>query len=100
MSCGVMSIIDFVMLIWGSVVVFGAWATWTDDLAKYNANMEELNYCQYQPMITAFSILLIMWIMIPVMIALMIALSCLTCCGVCCVALCCACFNPPNTESA
>merc|ERR1711997_119648 len=74
-------------------VEFGAWATWTDDLAKYNDNMEELNYCKYQPMIFAFSILLIKWIMIPVMIAL-------TCCCVCCGAMCCACFKPVNTESA
>ena len=62
MSSGVMTIIDFVMLIWGSVVVFGAWATWTDDLPTYNANMDELNYCKYQPMIFAFSILLIKWV--------------------------------------
>ena len=62
MSSGVMSIIDFVMLIWGSVVVFGAWATWTDDLEEYNSNMDELNYCKYQPMIFAFSILLIKWV--------------------------------------
>ena len=27
MSSGVMTLVDFVMLIWGSVVVFGAWAT-------------------------------------------------------------------------
>merc|ERR1712183_488314 len=92
-SSGVMTIIDFVMLIWGSVVVFGAWATWTDDLPTYTANMEEMNYCKYQPMIFAFSILLIKWIMIPVMLAI-------TCCCVCCSAMCCACFKPATTESA
>ena len=58
-SSGVMTIVDLVMLIWGSVVVFGAWATWTDDLDKYTANMDGLNYCKYQPMLFAFSILLI-----------------------------------------
>ena len=62
MSSGVMTIIDFVMLIWGSVVVFGAWATWTDDLDEYNSNKDELNYCKYNPMIFAFSILLIKWV--------------------------------------
>ena len=62
MSSGVMTIIDFVMLIWGSVVVFGAWATWTDNLEEYKADMENLNYCEYQPMIFAFSILLIKWV--------------------------------------
>merc|ERR1712061_931274 len=93
MSSGVMTIIDFVMLIWGSVVVFGAWATWTDDLDQYKADMDTLNYCEYQPMIFAFVILLIKWIMIPLAIAL-------TCCCVCCGAMCCACFKPANTESA
>jgi len=93
MSSGVMTIIDFVMLIWGSVVVFGAWATWTDDLEKYNADKDGLNYCVYNPMMFAFVILLIKWIMIPLAIAL-------TCCCVCCGAMCCACFKPANTESA
>jgi len=93
MSSGVMTIIDFVMLIWGSVVVFGAWATWTDDLEKYNADKDGLNYCEYNPMMFAFVILLIKWIMIPLAIAL-------TCCCVCCGAMCCACFKPANTESA
>ena len=62
MSSGVMTIIDFVMLIWGSVVVFGAWATWTDDLEKYNADKDGLNYCEYNPMMFAFVILLIKWV--------------------------------------
>ena len=57
-----MIIVQLVMLIWGSVVVFGAWATWTDDLDAYKANMDTLNYCEYQPMIFAFSILLIKWV--------------------------------------
>ena len=62
MSSGVMTLVDFVMLIWGSVVVFGAWATWTDDYAEYNDNLDELNYCRYQPMVFAFSILLVKWV--------------------------------------
>merc|ERR1711974_73198 len=93
MSSGVMTIVDFVMLIWGSVVVFGAWANWTDDWEKYSGDKEAMNFCEYQPMIFAFSILLIKWIMIPVMIAI-------TCCCVCCGAMCCACFKPVNTEAA
>ena len=62
MSSGVMTLIDFVMLIWGSVVVFGAWATWTDDYEEFNANQEEMNYCRYNPMVFAFTILLIKWV--------------------------------------
>merc|ERR1711936_49879 len=43
----------------------------------------ELNYCMYTPMMTAFVLLLIKWVMIPVMIAL-------TCCCACFSAMCCA----------
>merc|ERR1712141_506263 len=93
MSILVMLLIEIAMLIWGSVVVFGAWATWTDDYAEFNANPDEMNYCRYQPMVFAFSILLVKWILIPVMIAI-------TCCCVCCGAMCCACFKPANTETA
>jgi len=89
MSSGVMTIVDFVMLIWGSVVVFGAWANWTDDWEKYSGDKEAMNFCEYQPMMTAFVLLLIKWIMIPLAIVL-------TCC---CACLCCACMKP-NTESA
>merc|ERR1739844_514347 len=86
MSSGVMTLVDFVMLIWGSVVVFGAWATWTDnwDAAQQDS---ELNYCMYTPMMTAFVLLLIKWVMIPVMIAL-------TCCCACLSAMCCASCAP------
>ena len=44
------------------MVVFGAWATWTDDLVKYNADKDGLNYCEYNPMMFAFVILLIKWV--------------------------------------
>merc|ERR1711936_810085 len=91
MSSGVMTIVDFVMLIWGSVVVFGAWANWTDewDVAQQDA---EKNYCMYTPMMTAFVLLLIKWVMIPVMIAI-------TCCCACFTAMCCA-SCAPSSETA
>ena len=62
MSSGVMTLVDFVMLIWGSVVVFGAWSTWTYDYNEYKEDMDEKNYCMYQPMMTAFVLLLIKWV--------------------------------------
>ena len=62
MSSGVMTIVDFVMLIWGSVVVFGAWATWTADWNEYQQDPEGLNYCAYNPMMTAFVLLLLKWV--------------------------------------
>ena len=57
----IMIIVDFAMIIWGSVVVFGAWANWTDDLDKYN-NDDKYNYCKYTPMVFAFSTLITHWV--------------------------------------
>ena len=61
-ASGVMGIVDFAMLIWGSVVVFGAWATWTDDFETYKGNPEELNFCENTPMMAAFIILILKWV--------------------------------------
>merc|ERR1719270_1591100 len=46
-STGAMSIVEFAMMIWGSVVVFGAWSTWTDDYDEYIADVDNKNYCAY-----------------------------------------------------
>ena len=66
LCCGsavlVMQILDFAMIIWGSVVVFGAWANWTDDFNVYKADPEELNFCAHTPMMTAFVILILKWV--------------------------------------
>ena len=66
LCCGsavlVMQILDFAMIIWGSVVVFGAWANWTDDFNAYKADPEELNFCAHTPMMTAFVILILKWV--------------------------------------
>lgn len=82
MSTGIMSVVDFAMLIWGSVVVFGAWANWTDDYNEYIASGDEKNFCEYTPMMTAFVILILKWVLIPCMIVL----TC--CCACCCCAMC------------
>ena len=60
-SVFVMQILDFVMVIWGSV---GAWANWTDDFDAYKANPEELNFCAHTPMMTAFVILILKWVFV------------------------------------
>ena len=65
-ASGVMGIVDFAMLIWGSVVVFGAWANWTDDFEEYKTNPEELNFCHNTPMMTAFVILILKWVRVYV----------------------------------
>ena len=46
----------------GSVVVFGAWSTWTDDYDEYIADVDNKNYCAYTPMMTAFVILILKWV--------------------------------------
>ena len=51
-SCA-MTIVDFAMLIRGSIVVFGAWANWTDEFEAYKAKPGELNFCAHTPMMTA-----------------------------------------------
>ena len=63
-SSGVLTIVDFAMLIWGSIVVFGAWANWTDDFDAYKANPKELNFCEHTPMMTAFVFLILDWVQI------------------------------------
>jgi len=93
-SSTIMSIVDFAAMIWGSVVVFGAWATWTDDYAIYAADTDAYNYCEHTPMMTAFVILILKWVMIPCMIVAMCF------CG-CCMACCCAaCAPKENTQAA
>ena len=57
-----MNTVDFAMIILGAAVVFGAWATWTDDFDDYEKDMERKNYCKSSPMMLAFSILLIKWV--------------------------------------
>jgi len=93
-SSAVLAIADIVVLIWGSVVVFGAWSTWTDDYDAYVANPDETNFCKNQPMMTAFIILIIKWVMIPVLMLLVCFCTCL--CGCCCA----ACASKANTGTA
>ena len=46
----------------GSVVVFGSWASWTDDYEEYLSDVEVFNYCAHTPMMFAFIILLLKWV--------------------------------------
>ena len=64
-ASGVMGIVDFAMLIWGSVVVFGAWANWTDNFDDYKRDPEKFNFCENTPMMTAFVILILKWVICP-----------------------------------
>ena len=55
-SSGVMTIVDFAMLIWGSVVVFGSWPDWTSE------DVTSQDYCKDLPMHFAFGILVTAWV--------------------------------------
>ena len=54
----------FAMFIWGTVVVFGVYANWTDDFETYKANKGEMNFCEHKPMMTAFVILILLWVLL------------------------------------
>ena len=76
----VMTIVDAVMIIWGAILVFGNFGSWTYNVDQYRRNMEDLNYCPYTPMMTAFVILIVKFILLPSMI---IMLCLCTCCVAC-----------------
>jgi len=61
-STACIGVVDLAMLIWGSVVVFGAYSDWTSDDAAKDY------YCAYVPMMTAFVILILKWILVPCII--------------------------------
>ena len=104
-ASGAMTIVDFAMLIWvgtfkilpffnlfidqGSVVVFGAYSTWTYD----EADVAKEEYCAYTPYMTAFIILLLKWILVPAMIII-------TCFCACCCACCCAACAPKDQNQS
>jgi len=86
-ASGFMGLLDIVLLVWGSVVVFGAWSSWTDDLQVYLANPQEYNYCTHLPMTFAFSILILKWVLLPLLIV--IVCCCGACCALCACSACC-----------
>ena len=47
--------VEIVLLIWGSVVVFGAWPTWT-------LGRDRRSHCPYSPMMFAFVLLILGWV--------------------------------------
>jgi len=75
----------FIIVIWGSVKVFGAYQTWTEEEDK----KDDPNYCPGPPFMMAFITLICFWILFPLM----------CCCG--CFAACCmiaAKMSPPKTS--
>jgi len=68
---GVLGIASLVTMIWGSVVVFSSWPNWT------STDMMSKDYCKDTPMMFAFVLLLVSWILLPLLVCL--------CCCICCV---------------
>lgn len=64
---GIVVIVEVVVIIWGCVVVFGAWGSWVTD------DDDSENYCNKVPFITALSILFIQLILVPLF-------ACIKCC--------------------
>merc|ERR1711890_123972 len=60
---GCLIIANFVVLLWGSVVVFGRYGVWTDR----TEDIGNENYCAYTPFMAAFIILIMNWLMLPLL---------------------------------
>ena len=56
-------ILDFCLLIWGSILVFSRYPTWTKDW-KLAQDCPGLNYCEKLPMITACVSVIFIWIFV------------------------------------
>jgi len=70
---GLIIIADCMVLIWGTVVVFGVYPRWT----YYKDDELSPLYCEYTPFMFSFVLLILDWIFLP-----MIVLC--TCCGILC----------------
>lgn len=83
-SCAIaiLAVGEFAILIWGSVVVFGAWHT-TYGRVPLPFELPELAvkgylyYCDHTAMNIAVSILIIKWVLLPGVIVLLCVLVCL-----------------------
>ena len=79
-------IASIAIFIWGTVVVFGAWANWTDDFETFKANPVKMNFCERIPMMTAFAILFF-YLGLTLWLAFFFACCCpgITCLFACCL---------------
>merc|ERR1711872_389726 len=78
----ILVIADLAILIWGSVLVFSRWPHWISNYEKYDSDPEKYNYCRRTPMLTAFVVLIIKWVSIPLFVAIVCCCTCLcSCCA-------------------
>ena len=82
-----MIIVELSILIWGSLVVFGVLNAWSGIFLKGNSEHREdtkyhnKNYCDFEPMITAFLILIFKWELIPCLVVFFFMLCCADYCS-------------------
>ena len=72
------TLVELAILIYGSVVVFGAWSKWTHDIKDKNSK----NYCDYTPMMFAFIILIVKWVFYPCIFVILCLMMCFSACCV------------------
>ena len=56
-------IVEFAMLIWGTVLVFGSWYKWKEDWDAAWYERDD-NFCPFSPMMMAFVLLILKWVSI------------------------------------
>jgi len=66
---------DLVILIWGTVVIFGNYATWVY-VQEEGTTVHNPNFCEYSPFMFAFVLLVLCWVLWPL-------IFCCICCAVC-----------------
>ena len=73
-------IFDFGVMIWGSIVVFGAYSSWSYDENDKDKNEDEYSYCPYTPFMTAFVLLILEWVLKPCLALCECFLAVIGCC--------------------
>lgn len=87
--------VQFCIFLWGTIVVFGYYAWWTDDLSADSDSDKILDvaetgdekkyYCHNTPYMFAFVLLILKWVLLPCIIVMCCCCSCLAACCACCM---------------
>jgi len=74
---GALFIGDCVVLLWGTIVVFGNYSTWTYEARLHeDTDLTNLDYCDYTPFMFAFVLLILDWIFLPFVFCFEVAKFC------------------------
>jgi len=66
---------NLVVIIWGTIVVFGNYSTWTYE-APEEGTPTNMDYCDYTPFMFAFVLLILDWIILPFFVCCICAALC------------------------